>query len=219
MHDPPVPAELEKPKVSETTQVVIDKSLVVSCHTADDKKLDEKDCDLPNLDDLVKPRLDALTHCESAPDPSGMLSLGLQLDFSERKVVRVSRGKSTTINDKASKALVACAEREFRTASLEGIEHQHPKYLVFYLVNFVPPGTPLASDEPAEEGVVEASGTATVMWESAVIRKQPEEGGPVQARLLYGARVFVRARKGDWYRVKYDSSNREGWVHKNAIGM
>jgi SH3-like domain-containing protein len=41
----------------------------------------------------------------------------------------------------------------------------------------------------------------------------------VKARLLYGTKVFVTGRQGDWYRIRYDAHGREGWVHKNALAM
>jgi hypothetical protein len=87
-------------------------------------------------------------------------------------------------------------------------------------VEFVPPGTPIEVEgaAPVDEETTEASGLATVSWDVAIVRNQPD-GGSIITRLRYGTRVVVVARRGNWYEVKYDAKGRRGWVHKNAIGL
>ena len=67
--------------------------------------------------------------------------------------------------------------------------------------------------------IVPASGSATVRWNVALIRREPNSTAKIRARLTSGTRVIVTARQEEWYRVKYDTKGGEGWVHGAAIGM
>lgn len=195
--------------------VAVDDSLVVNCRDDADRKLN--DCDKPGFDAVAKDRLMALLACEAAGTPDGTLSIGFDLDFKKKKIRRVVQGKSTTLDDATAGALVECAKQEFMNATLDGVQHTHPYYLVFYPVTFSPPG---ATEEAAAatDPVVEASGQATVIWNSARLRTGPEDG-EVKDTLMYGAKVFVTGRQGDWYRVKYNAKGSEAWVHKNALAL
>jgi hypothetical protein len=195
--------------------VKIDDMLVVNCRDKEERRLQQ--CDEPAFNPVANDRLMALLGCEAAGDPKGLLSIGFDLDFRSRKIQRILRGKSTTLDDSTADALVECAKREFMSATLEGVAHTHAHYLVFYGVNFSPTSE---SDQPTEVGepVVETSGKATVIWNSARLRERPEDG-EVKATLVYGAEVFVTGRQGDWYRVKYDAKGNEAWVHKNALAL
>lgn len=225
-HDPAQPPSTDKVPVSglaaneaadlrgDGPVALVSKELIVNCHDAQDRKLSQ--CDKPAFEAIAKERLAGLTNCEPAHGATGTLSIGFDLDFKKEKITRVLKGKSTTFSDDVAEALVACAKREFLTATLRGVEHTHAKYLVFYMVELAaaaPPTT--ASDESA---IVPASGSATIVWNSARIRATPEDGDVV-SRLLYGAKVVVTGRKDDWYRVRYDAKGNEGWVHKNALAM
>lgn len=193
----------------------VSKELIVNCHDDQDRKLSQ--CDKPAFEAVAKERLQGLTTCEPAKGATGTLSIGFDLDFSKEKITRVLKGKSTTFSDEVAEALVACAKREFLTATLRGVEHTHAKYLVFYMVELAAPSlteTTSAGGAP----VVQASGTATIIWNSARIRSAPDEG-EVVSRILYGTRVVVTGRQEDWYRVRYDAKGNEGWVHKNALAM
>jgi hypothetical protein len=201
-------AAVEKPKLQ------IDEPLIVNCRDKDERRLNE--CDKPDFDPVANNRLMALLGCEAAGSPQGVLSIGFDLDFDSKKIKRILRGKSTTLDDSTADALIECAKREFMSATLEGVAHTHAHYLVFYAVHF----TGDQSAEPVEVGepVVEASGKATVIWNSARLRERPEDGD-VKATLMYGAEVVVTGRQGDWYRVKYDAKGNEAWVHKNALAL
>jgi Bacterial SH3 domain len=192
----------------------VSKELIVNCHDDQDRKLSQ--CDKPAFEAIAKERLQALTSCEPAKGATGTLSIGFDLDFEKEKITRVLKGKSTTFSDEVAEALVACAKREFLTATLRGVEHTHAKYLVFYMVELAAPSIESAPSDQAP--VVQASGTATIIWNSARIRSTPDDG-EVVSRILYGTRVVVTGRQEDWYRVRYDAKGNEGWVHKNALAM
>lgn len=200
-------AALEKPGVQ------VGDVLVVNCRDAEERRLNQ--CDKPDFDGVAKDRLMALLGCEAAGQPKGLLSVGFDLDFRAKKIQRIMRGKSTTLDDATADALVACAKQEFMSATLEGVTHTHAHYLLFYSVDFSPSqGQPVDVGEP----IVETSGKATIIWNSARLRDRPDDG-EVKATLMYGAEVFVSGRQGDWYRVKYDAKGNEAWVHKNALAL
>lgn len=193
--------------------VLVKDSLTVSCKDADGKKVSQ--CDKPGFDAVAQPRLQALLSCEAVKDLSGTLSIGFELDFAAEKITRIVHGKSTTFNETVTAGLLDCAKREFMTATLRGVEHKYPNYLQFYVLQFLPAATLAAG---STDPVVAASGTATIVWNSARVRSQPN-GGDVKTQLLYGTRLVVTARQGDWFRVRYDAQGSEGWVHKNALAL
>jgi Bacterial SH3 domain len=193
----------------------VQKALVVNCRDDQDRKLEQ--CDSPSFDEVAKSRLEALAACPAAADAAGVLSIGFDLDFSKEKLVKISSGKSSTLDGPTTDALLECARREFASAPLQSVSHTHARYLIFYTVQFTPAGAPAAAAATAD-AVVTANGFATVIWNSARVRTQPD-GGEVAERLLYGTRVAVTGRQGDWYRVRYDAKGNEGWVHRNALAM
>lgn len=207
--------EGDTPADADGPVATVSKELVVNCHDDKDRKLSQ--CDRPAFEAIAKERLKGLTSCEPAKGATGTLSIGFDLDFQKEKITRVLKGKSTTFSDDIAEALVACAKREFLTATLRGVEHTHAKYLVFYMVELAAPSLVEASAAGAAP-VVQASGTATIVWNSARIRSAPNDG-EVVSRILYGTRVVVTGRQEDWYRVRYDAKGNEGWVHKNALAM
>jgi hypothetical protein len=205
---PPVRTREETVKVSEMKITV--------CRDNEGKKL--KDCDRVGFDALSRPHLEELAKCEGAIGASQTLSLGFELDFEKKAVTDVFAGKSTTFPKDKVHALVECAKKEFEGVRLDAVDHEHGRYTAFYFIEFVPPGT--VSDAPgtAAEETAEASGLATIDWDVAVVRDQPEDG-KILTRLRYGTRVVVTARRGKWYEVKYDAKGTKGWVHRNALGL
>jgi hypothetical protein len=202
-------------------RVKLGEASVTSCRDAQGKPLDE--CDTVDLASVVSARLRALGGCKGAESAHGMLSIGLELDFAKNRVERLLRGVSTTLPDGMTETLLGCARKEFATASLEGVQHAHPSYTVFYRVEFLPPGQ-RASDEESEaveqpNEMTAASGMATVSWDVAIVREGPTQDSALQARLRSGTRVVVVGRRNDWYKVKYDAKGSEGWVYKSAIGL
>lgn len=213
----PQPASDSKPQGG--SRIIVRSAEVTSCRDRQGKE--RNDCGTLNLDGIAGPRIQALRDCSGAEDARGTLSLGLEADFRAGRVARVLRGKSTTLSSVLAKRLAACAEKEFESASLDRVEHEHSSYTVFYIVDFLAPAEAGTTGRRAEEGpdsATAASGRATVGWQVALIRAQPEDG-EVVARILSGTNVVVTARQGDWYRVKYDAKGSEGWVFKSAIGL
>lgn len=213
--DPPaslvVPAET---KTHEETVKLVDMK-VTACRNAAGKKL--KDCDKVGFEASARPHLLALAACQAAQGTKQTLSLGFELDFDKGAITDVFAGKSTTYSKEDAHALVECAKKEFETVKLEGVDHEHTRYTTFFFLEFLPPGTILEGKAPEEE-TAEASGLATVGWDVAVVRDEPENG-KIVTRLRYGTRVSVSARRGSWYEVKYDAKGSKGWVHKNALGL
>ena len=156
---------------------------------------------------------------------NGVLSVGFELDFGSERVTRVSSGKTTTLSDKETGALLDCYRQAFAKVSLAGIPHEHQGYSVFYRVELKGSKAPKGAASAGAEGdaasgpVTPASGTATVSWNTALIRQTPDREGKTIARVLQGTRVGVTGRSGDWYRVKYDAKGNQGWVFRTAIGM
>lgn len=194
--------------------VKIGEGQVVGCREGK-KKL--KDCDRVAFDAIAKPKLSTLATCTAGKGKNLILSIGFELDFEEKRVADVFAGKSTTFSKEETHELLECAKKEFDGVRLDGIDHEHPRYTVFYFVQFVPPGTILDAAQ-LEQQTAEASGLATVQWDVAVVRDQPEDG-KIVARLRYGTRAVVTARRGKWYQIKYDAKGSLGWVHQNAIGL
>jgi len=189
---------------------------ITGCRDGSGKK--KKDCDKIGLDDRVRPHLSALTACTGAEGASETLSVGLELSFVEQKITDVFAGKSTTFTKERAHALIDCAKKELDSVRLDGLGHEHDVYTTFYFVEFVPPGTVVAPAAGAAEETADASGFATIVWDVAVVRDQPDDG-KILTRLRYGTRVAVSARRGKWYEVKYDAKGAKGWVHRNALGL
>jgi hypothetical protein len=198
---------------AETTK--ISELQITGCRDGKGRK--KKDCDKVGIDDRVRPHLAALTSCTEAQGASETLSIGLELSFADQTITDVFAGKSTTFSREKAHALVECARKELAPVRLDGLGHEHDEYTVFYFVEFVPPGAPVAPAAAGEE-TADASGLATVVWDSAVVREQPEDG-KIVSRLRYGTRVAVSAKRGKWYEVKYDAKGDKGWVHRNALGL
>jgi hypothetical protein len=208
--------------VSERQLALVKQSEVTSCKDARGKAVTP--CDRPLLRDALEPGLSRLAQCSAAQGLAGTLSLGLQIDFRRKRIAGMKAGNATTIPREKATALVSCARSELSGVSLKDIGHEQSEYWMYFAVELVPPGTPLEPQVTAADGsvvgeIVEASGHATVGWNTAVVRETPASDGAVATRLLFGTRVKVTGRLGDWYRVIYDAKGRIGWVHRNEVGM
>ncbi len=208
-------AKAKKNPLDPADRVKVSEVVVTSCRDGEGQAL--KSCDAIEWDSVTTPRLKALAGCEGGAQADGVLSLGVDLDFSTGKVENIRSGRSTSLDPGVAKQLLGCAETEFATASLQGVSHQHDQYTIFFKVEFAPTAEE-AETEAAGAELVEASGRATVGWQVALIRKEPRNG-EVVARILSGTNVVVTGRNGDWYRVKYDGKGNEGWVYRSAIGL
>lgn len=200
---------------SEREPFTVGPGKVTECRGPGGKILPE--CDAVDFDAVALGRLATLSACEPVRRAHGVLSLGFELDFEKDRVTGVRRGQSSSIPEELAEALLGCLRSNLGAVSLSGIRHQHPRYTIFYRLDF-------SSGETAKKTLSEAeltpvSGKATVAWEAALIRSGPTREAPVVARVLQGTRVTVSARHGDWYRVKYDTQSDEGWVFRSSIGM
>ena len=211
------PAEPKPP--SNADRIKVGDRTVTSCRAKNGDRVDQ--CDAIEFDASAKPRILALVGCPAFENANGILSLGLDLDFERNQVTRIQSGASTTLAEATAEGLVRCAKKEFASASLDGIQHQHATYKVFYRVEFLPPGKSASeseAEEPTDE-ITPASGMATVSWNVAIVRDGPNTDAERVARLRSGTRVVVVGRRNDWYKVKYDAEGSEGWVYKGAIGL
>ena len=218
----PPPAPEKVPRAPEEQPPVVGEAQVTSCSDGGARL---KNCDDVDFDRVARAPIEALDGCDAARGVSGVLSLGFELDFKTERVTRISSGKTTTLTEKEQATLLDCYRQAFTKVSLAGIPHEHQRYSIFYRVELK--GTKLPPDAatlgapgekpPAE--VTPASGTATVTWNTALVRETPDREGKTIARVLQGTRVGVTGRSGDWYRVKYDAKGNQGWVFRTAIGM
>jgi hypothetical protein len=212
-----IPAARAAPLLTTRQTVRIERHQVQSCQGDAGEAVAR--CDEPNLDGVIEGPIDKLADCDAADGASGVLSLGLHLDFAHGHVTRVKAGHSTTLPKTETARLIACAEDILVGTALDGIEHQHGRYWMYYWVRFSPPNSPFDPvPPPASEELVSASGQATIGWTTAIVRESPSPRAPVATRLSSGTRVSVTGRMGDWYRIERLGKSL-GWVHRQAIGM
>jgi hypothetical protein len=211
------PALHVAPVLTTTEAVRIERRLVESCQGDAGEALAR--CDEPNLDAVIEAPITQLAACDAAEGLSGVLSLGMYLDFARGRVTRLKAGASTTLPKQKTAALMACAEEKVAGTALDDVEHEHGRYWMYYLVRFLPPGSAIdPALAPAPLEVVSASGQAPIGWTTTVVRDSPSPRAKVAARLSYGTRVSVTGRAGDWYRIERANKSL-GWVHRKAIGM
>lgn len=212
-----VPAALVAPLLTTREAVRIESQTVQSCQGDAGERVAR--CDQPNLDDSIEAPIARLADCDAADAASGVLSLGLYLDFSRGQVTRVKAGQSTTLSKPTAARLIACAGDILVGTVLDDVEHEHGRYWLYYSVRFLPPGSPIdPASAPASAALVSARGQATIGWTTAIVRESPSPRAKVSARLSYGTRVNVTGRTGDWYRIEHANESL-GWVHRKAIGM
>jgi hypothetical protein len=220
-----IPAAHTAPLLTTRTTVSVERHKIQSCQ-GDAGEVVAR-CDEPNLEGVIDGPIAKLADCDAADGASGVLSLGLHLDFAHGHVTRVKAGQSTTLSKGLTTRLIACAEETLVGTPLDGIEHEHGRYWMYYWVRLSPPGSPVEPVStpasapvlaPASDEMVSASGQATIGWTTAVVRANASANAPIAARLSYGTRVSVTGRLGDWYRIEH-LGKRIGWVHRQAIGM
>jgi hypothetical protein len=207
-------------------QVVVGPGKITRCFDKKNKKVD--DCGQLQFDPVALPKLRELAKCPSAIGLEGKVNIGFNLDF-QKKEVQVTKSKKTSLPTSTVQGILQCAAREFTNVSLDEVPNKHRRYTVFYTAAFYPPGkqpegeAKPGSDEGEEEAAAgattsesEASGLASVNWDTALVRKEPKDGDVV-ARLVRGTRVKIIGRQNDWYKIEHGSAS--GWVHRAAIGL
>jgi hypothetical protein len=226
---PPPSASAAAP--GEVPSVIANRGIVLSCRGEDgEAKKGFAGCGaVGGFDAIVQPRLRKLASCPAALGANGKLSVVFNIDFPSNKV-SVEVGKSSTVAN--VDAFAACVKPAFQGVSLGALDHQNPRYALFYSVVFAPkdgrvaaaggasaaPATPsAAANVPAPVDSAD-DGTAQVIWEVAIVRDTPRTG-QVLARLTRGTKIRLGAGQDGWYRVKYGTDfSSEGWVYRGAIG-
>ncbi len=203
----------ETKEIKPTDRLEIGPPIITSCIDEDGDK--HTSCDELDSDSLVHSVLRSLASCPAANGAFGTLSLGMDLDFEEKKVTKVTSGQSTDLPGSVTKAILRCAEEGLASVKVQGVPAEYSGYRVYYVLQFKTPEQVISS----EDEITPATGKATVRWRTALIRSAPDRESKVVERILSGARVVVTGRKGEWYRVKFDARGREGWVHGAALGL
>jgi hypothetical protein len=221
------PADAEDaPPTANQELVVVGPGKIVACWDKKDKKID--DCEKLLFDPIALKRLRELAKCSSAVGLSGKMTIGFEVDFGKKEIGVKKRKSGNTLPGSTVSGIVQCAGHEFGNASLEEVPHKHRHYTLTYALNFYPPGkhpegvpaTPEGGDgEPVAGSTTseaEASGTATISWDTALLRKDPKDG-EVVARIVRGTKVKIIGKQNDWYKI--ESGAKAGWVYRGAIGL
>jgi hypothetical protein len=204
--------------------VMVGPGKITKCWDKKDKKID--DCEKLLFDPIAVKRLRELARCPSALGLSGKMSIGFEVNF-DKKDVQIKNRKGSTLPASTIGGIIACAAREFATVPLDEVPHKHRRYNLVYGLTFYPPGKHPEGAAPAEPGddspaagsttsESEATGSATIAWDTALLRKDPKDG-EVVARIVRGTRVKIIGKQNDWYKI--ESGTKAGWVYRGAIGL
>jgi hypothetical protein len=221
------PADTDAPPPANQEMVVIGPGKIVRCWDKKDKKID--DCEKLLIDPVVVKRLRELSKCSSALGLTGKMAIGFELDFGKNEVGVKQRKKGTSLPSSTTAGIAQCAAHDFGNVSIKEVPHKHRHYLIEYLLTFygpgkhpeAPPATPPEGGDPdpgagSTTSEDEATGTATVAWDTALLRKEPKDG-EVVARLVRGTKVKIVGKQSDWYRI--ESGSKVGWVYRGTIGL
>ncbi|MCC6559273.1 MAG: SH3 domain-containing protein [Polyangiaceae bacterium] len=227
----PAPSAEAAPKNEQL--VVVGPGTITRCFDKKDKKVD--DCGALQFDPIALPKLKELARCPSALGLEGKLAIGFELHFEKKEVQVVKGKKKTTLPSTTVNGILQCAAREFSNIALDEVPHKYRRYSLTYTATFYPPGKHPEDAQTGEgkgpgaqgeEGDGEsagtttsesaASGSATISWDTALVRKEPRTGDVVE-RLVRGTRVKLIGRQNDWYKI--DHRGKTGWVYRGAIGL
>jgi hypothetical protein len=103
----------------------VEKRVFQSCESEAGEALSR--CDAPHLDRTLDEPLAKLGACGRAQGASGVLSLGMYLDFSRGHVVKVKAGQSSTLSETQMAMLLGCAEEHVVGTALDGVKHEHAR--------------------------------------------------------------------------------------------
>jgi hypothetical protein len=220
-------AESDTPPAANQEMVVIGPGKIIKCWDKKDKKID--DCEKLLFDPIAVKRMRGLSKCSSALGLTGKMAIGFEVDFGKKEVGVKQRKKGSSLPSSTVAGIVQCAAHEFGNVSLEEVPHKHRHYLLEYQLTFYGPGKhpESAGSAPPEGGdgdpaagsttsEAEASGTAIVAWDTALLRKEPKDG-EVVARLVRGTKVKIVGKQSDWYKI--ESGAKAGWVYRGTIGL
>jgi len=206
--------------------VVVSPGKILKCYDKRDKKID--DCESLLIDPIVVKRLRELSKCPAAMGLTGKIAIGFEVDFGKKEVSVKHRKKGTTLPSSTVSGVINCAGKDFSNVLLDDVPHKHKHYALEYQVNFYGPGkhpegvTPPSDGDDADPAAGkttnadEANGSATVAWDTALLRKEPKDG-EVVARLVRGTKVKIVGKQGDWYKI--ESGSKAGWVYRGTIGL
>ena len=112
-------------------------------------------------------------------------------------------------------------------ADLEGEGWVHGSVLAERLAAELPVSTPTAAPPSPTAPTVSATPAAPVAgtpwpmvitaWGEANVRAKPADDGEVLARLPRGTAVQALAISGEWYQIRAEAFQGEGWVHKSVL--
>ncbi len=217
-------ADGDAPPPSNQELVVVGPGKILKCSDKKDKKID--DCEKLLFDPIAVKRLRGLSKCPSAQGLTGKMNIVFEVDFGKKEVGVKKAKKGTSLPSSTVAGVVQCAAREFGNVSLEEVPHKHRRYTLEYGLSFYGPGKhpegAAAQEGDGEPGAGattsadEASGTATVAWDTALLRKEPKDG-EVVARLVRGTKVKIIGKQNDWYKI--ESGSKSGWVYRGTIGL
>jgi hypothetical protein len=213
--------------------VAVAKGSVLNCKTDDGDSKKGKECGrVPDLDQLVAPRLRKVASCSAAEGQTGKLSFVVNADFNSGRF-GWDVGRSSTVGD--VEGITGCLKTIFHGVALNGVAHDNAKYTVAYTATLSAEPTTAAKGESGDKADapadipepkakeqkpvdVAAGSDVTVAWEVALVRDVPKSG-QVVARLPRGTKVKVGSQKDGWFAIKYgDGFASDGWVYRGALG-
>lgn len=193
----------------------------------DKKGKKQESCGELQIDQLIVPKLKELSKCTSAMGLEGKMAVGIDVHF-EKKEVHVTKGKKNSLPSTTIQGVLQCATKELANMALDEVPHKHARYSLSYQLSFTKPGKAPAEEPKADKDGDEekpagqttsetgVSGSATVLQDTALLRKEPKDGD-VLARLVRGTKVKLVGKQNDWYKV--ESGNKTGWVYRGSIGL
>ena len=190
------------------------------CWDQSGKQKKPEECDpLRVFEKRLASRLYVVHRCKESsvgPEPQGRFSLGVDVDFKDKKLNFWS-GSSTEIEN--GTRIAACLRRDFAGIPLDGISHQYERYTVFFTLIFGKEGgkpAKVKAKAPSDSPDIKPGKTALVKWSRANLRASPDGSAEVKTKLEKGAKVRVMQIKEDWVRVK-GPAGEEGWISIDGL--
>lgn len=230
---PPVVSAAPAPPTPAAPTVSVSKGSVVSCKNDAGESIKGKDCGrVTGFDSIAQRRIGKIALSPTALGNEGKLSVNVTLDFTTNRVTFVDVGKSSTV--KSPDAFKSLLSAQFQGVSLGTVDHVEPRVTLNYAVTLAPPSgaatTPAATSAsspssappstatPATPTATADDGTATIVWDVAIVRDSPHTGAVV-GRLPRGTKVKLGDAQGGWYKVEFGSGfSSQGFLYRGAVG-